>query len=94
MDDIGSRVLDVIATELATRPARLTRSTEFLEDLQLDPFEIECLVLAIEEEFCIVVTADALMRIVTIGDAVDYVAQALQARPPSWKTGIPAQRRA
>ncbi|HKY90454.1 MAG TPA: hypothetical protein VJM11_05410 [Nevskiaceae bacterium] len=92
MEDIGSRVIRVIAAELVTRPARLTRATEFLEDLQLDSLEIECLVLAIEEEFCIVVPQSALPRLVTIGDAVEFVEEALQARPPSWRTAVAPQR--
>jgi acyl carrier protein len=84
MDDLESRVIDVIALELATRPARLTRSTEFLEDLQLDSLEVASLSMAIEEEFSIAVADDALGDIVTIGDAIAYVESALQARPPLW----------
>lgn len=93
MDDLESRVIDVIALELATRPARLTHSTEFLEDLQMDSLEVASLSMAIEEEFSIAVAEDALGDIVTIGDAIAYVEAALRARPPVWRSGIRPQPR-
>lgn len=94
MEDIGMRMMRTIALELATRPGRLTRSTEFLEDLQLDSLEVESLKMAIEEEFCIDVGEIAAARMVTIGDAIEHVEQALQARPPHWRSGIAGEHRA
>ncbi len=82
MNDVTQRAVKIIAGELATLPGRLSASTEFVDDLQLDALEMTSLAMAMEAAFRVVFEPGAEQQWVTVGDAVRAVEFALHARPP------------
>lgn len=67
----------IIAEVLNVEADSITTETTFVEDLGADSLDIFQIVMGIEEEFDIEITTDAAERIVTVGDAVEQIKNAL-----------------
>lgn len=78
--NIQNRIMEMVADRFNKSVEDLTRDTEFVSDLSADSLDQVELTIDIEDEFGLPeVPEDALMKIVTIGDLVDYVESALEA---------------
>lgn len=67
----------IIAEVLNVETDDITMDTMFVEDLGADSLDIFQIVMGIEEEFDIEIPSDAAEQIVTVGDAVEQIKNAL-----------------
>ena len=67
----------IIAEVLNVETDDITMDTTFVEDLGADSLDIFQIVMGIEEEFDIEIPTDAAEKIVTVGDAVEQIKNAL-----------------
>ena len=67
----------VIADVLNVDPDEITMDTTFVDDLGADSLDVFQIILGIEEEFDIEIPTDAAEQIVTVGDAVEQIKNAL-----------------
>lgn len=67
------RVLEIIADQFNVNVDDLTENTDFVEDLNADSIELVELVMSLEDEFDVEVEDEALEKIKTIGDVLDYI---------------------
>jgi acyl carrier protein len=70
-------VLDLIrahlADELELDPARVEESTRFREDLEADSLDLYTLVQELEDSYGVKMSDEQAARILTVGQAVDFV---------------------
>jgi acyl carrier protein len=79
MQDLKSRVLAIIASQLPTvDSSRIIPSASFSDDLHTDSLAKLEVIMALEEVFGIDIPDDDAERIVTVQDAIDYVAREWQ----------------
>lgn len=67
----------VIAEVLNVETADITLNTTFVDDLGADSLDIFQIIMGIEEEFDIEIPTEAAEKIVTVGDAIDQIKNAL-----------------
>ncbi|HIQ63183.1 MAG: acyl carrier protein [Christensenellales bacterium] len=67
------RVAGLIAEQLKIDVATITPQSRLLEDLNADSANIMMLIMDLESELGIMVEDDALMRLRTVGDVVEYI---------------------
>ena len=67
------RVAVLIAEQLKIDVATITPQSRLLEDLNADSANIMMLIMDLESELGIMVEDDALMRLRTVGDVVEYI---------------------
>ena len=78
--NVEKKIMEMVADRFNKMPEDLTLDTEFVNDLSADSLDQVELTIDIEDEFGLPeVPEDALVKIVTIGDLVDYVESALEA---------------
>ncbi|WP_125140497.1 acyl carrier protein [Clostridium transplantifaecale] len=71
------KLQQIIAEVLNTEPDDITMGTTFVDDLGADSLDIFQIIMGIEEEFDIEIPTEAAEKIVTVGDAVDQIKNAL-----------------
>ncbi len=71
------KLQDIIAEVLNVEADEVTMETTFVEDLGADSLDIFQIVMGIEEAFDIEIPTDAAEQIVTVGDAVEQIKNAL-----------------
>ena len=72
--NVYETIAEMVADRFNKSVDELTRDTEFIADLCADSLDQIELAMDVEEQFGLdEVPEDALMKIVTIGDLVDYV---------------------
>ena len=74
---IYKKLRTLIAESLGVEEDEVTPEASFEEDLNVDRQELVDLMVAIEEEFEVKIPDDQLAAIATVGDAVDYLEDAL-----------------
>lgn len=67
----------IIAEVLNIEPEDVTMAATFVDDLGADSLEIFQIIMGIEEEFDIEIPNEAAEQIVTVGDAVEQIKNAL-----------------
>lgn len=73
MTDIFNKIQSIIAEKLNVNPAEVTREKSFTIDLGADSLDTVELILQFENEFGIEIPEEDSEKIVTVGDAVDYI---------------------
>ncbi len=73
MSAIFEKVKDIIADQLSVEVSEVTEKTAFVDDLGADSLDIVELVMALEESFGIEISDEDAEKIVTVGDAVNYI---------------------
>ena len=77
--NVYETIAEMVADRFNKSVDELTRDTEFIADLCADSLDQIELAMDVEEQFELSeVPEDALMKIVTIGDLVDYVESVLE----------------
>lgn len=71
------KLQQIIAEVLNVNSDEITMNTTFVDDLGADSLDVFQIVMGIEEEFDIEIPTDAAERIVTVGDAVEQIKNAL-----------------
>lgn len=70
---VYDKVKGIIAEQLGVDEAEVTMESSFIEDLGADSLDIVELVMALEEEFDIVIPDEDAEKIRTVGEAVNYI---------------------
>ena len=72
-DSIQERVKNKIVEQLGVDAAQVTPEASFVGDLGADSLDTVELVMAFEEEFNIQIPDEDAEKIVTVGDAIQYI---------------------
>ena len=75
--EVLEKVKDLVAEKLSVDPAKIVPGASFRKDLVADSLDTYELVYAIEEELGVTIPDDMANEFETVGDAVKYLAQAL-----------------
>ena len=72
-DVVFEKVKRIIAKQLGAEEGKLVDKASFVEDLGADSLDIVELIMAFEEEFGCEIPDEDAEKIVTIGDAAEYI---------------------
>ena len=75
MSDTADRVREIIADELGVELEKVTNDASFVEDLGADSLDTVELVMRFEEEFEVEIPDDDAEKLVTVGNAIEYLSQ-------------------
>ena len=67
----------IVSEVLNVEPDEITMDTTFIDDLGADSLDVFQIIMAIEEEFDIEIDNDAAEGIITVGDAVEQIKNAI-----------------
>ena len=70
---VFERLKDIILDQLDVDEDEITMEADFVDDLQADSLDITLLMKTISEEFDIAIEDDAVDKISTVGDAVEFI---------------------
>jgi acyl carrier protein len=73
MADVLERVTKIIVDRLGVDESQVTLEASFKEDLGADSLDVVELVMELEDEFDMEISDDEAEKIVTVGDAVNYI---------------------
>ena len=71
------KLQEIIAEVLNVDPEEITMDTTFVDDLGADSLDVFQIIMGIEEEFDIEISNENAEKIVTVGDAVDQIKNAV-----------------
>ena len=75
MSDVADRVKKIVVEHLGVEPEKVTDDASFIDDLGADSLDTVELVMAFEEEFGVEIPDDAAEKILTVKDAIGYIAE-------------------
>ncbi|MBP0987247.1 MAG: acyl carrier protein [Oscillospiraceae bacterium] len=70
---VFEKLKEIILDQLDVDEDEITMEADFVDDLQADSLDIALLMRTISEEFDIAVQDDAVDKISTVGDAVEFI---------------------
>ncbi|MEK6665747.1 MAG: acyl carrier protein [candidate division NC10 bacterium] len=70
---VEERVKEIICEQLGVEEDEVTLTAKFIEDLGADSLDTVELVMAFEEEFDLEIPDEDAEKIVTVGDAIQYI---------------------
>ena len=73
MSSLEEKVKKIIAEQLSVSEDQITPQASFVEDLGADSLDTVELVMALEENFDIQIPDEDAEKIVTVGDAIQYI---------------------
>jgi acyl carrier protein len=73
-EEVLERIREHLSTELEIDPARIEPETRFKEDLETDSLDLVELVVELEDRYGIRIPDEQAARILTVGQAAEYVA--------------------
>ena len=71
------KLQEIIAEVLNVDPEEITMDTTFVDDLGADSLDVLQIIMVIEEEFDIEISNEDAEKIVTVGDAVEQIKNAV-----------------
>ena len=74
-DEISSKVKKIVADDLGIDELKVTEEASFIDDLGADSLDTVELVMAFEEEFGSEISDSEAEKILTVGDAVKFIAE-------------------
>ena len=72
---INQEMIDIIVEQLSVEKEKVVPEASFVDDLGADSLDLVELIMAMEENFEIEIPEEDAEKIVTVQDAVDYVAK-------------------
>ena len=78
MATIEERVIQIICDQLGVPKEKVTPDTSFVNDLGADSLDTVELVMEMEEEFDLNIADEDAEKITTVGDAIEYIKNALE----------------
>jgi acyl carrier protein len=79
MEDVFSKVKDVIVEELNVKEDEIKMESSFTEDLGADSLDVVQLIMQFEDKFSIEIPDEEVESIKTVGDAVRYISDKLES---------------
>ena len=73
MSDIENKVKAIIVEKLGVEESEVTSEANFTNDLGADSLDTVELIMEFEKEFNIAIPDDQAEKIVTVGQAIDYI---------------------
>ena len=73
VQQIESKVIEIISEQMGVDKAEITRETSFINDLNADSLDTVELVMEFEDEFDMSIPDEEAEKIQTVGAAVDYI---------------------
>jgi acyl carrier protein len=80
-EEVFSAIRAHLADELEVDPARIEEGTRFRDDLEADSLDLYTLVQELEDSYGVRMSDEEAARIVTVGQAVDFVVAHAPASP-------------
>ncbi len=74
--EIESKVIEIVAEQMGADKEKISRTTSFMEDLNADSLDTVELVMEFEDEFETSIPDDQAEKILTVGNAIDFIMQA------------------
>jgi len=74
-EEVFSLIQAHLADELDLDPAQVDESTRFKEDLEADSLDLYTLVQELEDSYGVTMSDEQAARILTVGQAVDFVVE-------------------
>ena len=75
MSDTADKVREIIADELGVELEKVANEASFVEDLGADSLDTVELVMRFEEEFEVEIPDEDAEKMVTVGNAIEYLSQ-------------------
>ncbi len=72
-EEVLTRVREHLADELDLEPGAIGEQTRFKEDLEADSLDLYTLVQELEDSYGVAMSDEQAARILTVGQAVDFV---------------------
>ncbi len=79
MSDVAERIIKVTSETLKVDPGRIKDDQRFVEDLGAESIQSVELVAAFEEEFDIEMDEEAALEVKTVGKAISFISEMLEA---------------
>ncbi len=73
MASVEERVIDIVAEQLGVEKDKITRDSNFVNDLGADSLDTVELVMELEEEFDINIPDESAEKIQTVGQAIEHI---------------------
>ncbi len=71
--DVAEKVIAITAEQLGVDKSKITMESKFREDLEADSLDLVELIMAFEEEFGGEISDEDAQKILSVGDAVNYL---------------------
>ena len=73
MDDIETKVIEIVSEQMGVDKSEITRETHFINDLNADSLDTVELVMEFEDEFELSIPDEEAEKIQSVSQAVDYI---------------------
>jgi len=77
MASLEERVIDIVADQLGVEKEKITRDSNFVNDLGADSLDTAELVMELEEEFDVSIPDEVAEKIQTVGEAVEHIKKSI-----------------
>ncbi len=75
--EIESKVIEIVAEQMGADKGKITRATNFVDDLNADSLDTVELVMEFEDEFDTSIPDEQAEQIKTVGAAIEFISQAI-----------------